>query len=82
MTAHVFAFRINWVRKNHIALVERIDSFMSIHAIDENNRKALSVAKLSLFAAESGCENVDFESALEVIIDYLKSNDKIFDKTA
>lgn len=55
---------------------------MFIHVIDENNRKALSVAKLSLFAVESGCENVDFESALEVIIDYLKSNDKIFDKTA
>ena len=55
---------------------------MSIHRIDENNRKALSVAMLSLQAVENGNEGVDVTSALEVIIDYLKSNDKIFDKTA
>ena len=55
---------------------------MYVHTIDENNRKALSIAKLSLHAVESGCESCDFESALEVVIDYLKLNDKIFDKSA
>lgn len=55
---------------------------MYIHTIDENNRKALNVAKISLYAMENGHEGVDVTSALEVIIDYLKSNDKIFDKTA
>ena len=71
--------KINCVK---VALVERTDFFMFIHTIDENNRKALNVAMLSLQAVENGIEGVDFASILEVIIDYLKSNDKIFDKTA
>lgn len=47
--------------------------------IDGNNRKALNVVKVALFAVENGCDNVDIPSILEVICDYLKSNDQIFD---
>lgn len=53
---------------------------MYIHAVDQNNMKALTVAMLSLKALENGCEDIDFSHAFEVICDYLKSNDRIFDK--
>ena len=50
-----------------------------IQTIDSNNLKALSVASLTLSAAENGLA-VDFISSLEVITDYLKCNNSIFDQ--
>ena len=50
-----------------------------IQTIDSNNLKALNVAYLTISAAENGLA-VDFISSLEVISDYLKRNDRIFDQ--
>ena len=51
-----------------------------INKIDENNMKALSVAKNLLFAVECGCTDIDYISLVGVIHDYLQLNDKIFDE--
>lgn len=53
---------------------------MYIHTIDENNMKALSVAKGLLQAAECGRFDVDFISLLGIICDYLQSNDNLFNE--
>ena len=51
-----------------------------IDKIDENNMKALSVAKTLLYAVECGHDDIDYISLIGVIHDYLQSNDKIFDE--
>lgn len=48
--------------------------------IDENNMKALSVVKTLLYAVESGHEDIDYISLIEVIHDYLYANDRIFNE--
>ena len=48
--------------------------------LDENNTKALSVASLALKALENGLDDVDVIACLEVIVDYLKLNYRIFDQ--
>ena len=48
--------------------------------LDSNNRKALGIASLTLKALENGLEEIDVECSLEVVCDYLKSNDHIFDE--
>ena len=50
-----------------------------IDKIDGNNTKALSIAHLLTTALENGIDDVDVISTVEVVRDYLKSNDKIFD---
>lgn len=51
-----------------------------IDKIDENNMKALSVAKGVLCALECGCTDIDFISLLGIICDYLQTNDTIFNE--
>ena len=51
-----------------------------IDKIDENNMKALSVAKSLLYAVENGCDNIDYISLIGVIHDYLQTNDAIFNE--
>lgn len=46
--------------------------------VDNNNYKALTVAKLMKYAIENGLDDVDVVGTLEVICDYLTHNDKIF----
>ena len=48
--------------------------------IDENNTKALSVASLTLMALENGLDDIDTTIFFEIICDYLKSNDHMFDE--
>ena len=47
--------------------------------IDNNNYKALTVARLMKYAIENGLDDFDVVGTLEVICDYLTNNDKIFD---
>lgn len=47
--------------------------------IDNNNYKALTVVRLMKYAIENGLDDFDVVGTLEVINDYLQSNDKIFD---
>jgi hypothetical protein len=51
-----------------------------IDKIDENNMKALSIVNALLFAIESGFDDIDYISVVNVIHDYLTMNDKIFDE--
>ena len=54
---------------------------MNINTIDQNNMKALTVAKGLLWAAQTGyIEDVDHVSLLQIICDYLQYNDKCFDE--
>ncbi len=46
---------------------------------DTNNTKALAITKLAIMAFENGLDGIDVVETLEVIHDYLKSNDVIFD---
>lgn len=55
---------------------------MFIHTLDENNTKALGIVKLAILALENGCDDFDVTTTLEVVRDYLKSNDGIFDSLA
>lgn len=53
---------------------------MYIHAIDQNNMKALAVAKGLLATVEGGHTDVDFISLLEIVCDYLELNNKLFNE--
>jgi hypothetical protein len=56
---------------------------MNIHAIDQNNMKALAVAKGLLKAAETGyVEDIDHVSLLGILCDYLQLNNQIFNEAA
>lgn len=63
---------------------EKSDIFMftneCIEKIDDNNTKAFSIIELIIKALENGIDNFDVVSNLEVIRDYLKSNNTIFDR--
>lgn len=50
--------------------------------VDRNNIKALAVISLAIIALENGCDDFDVTTIMEVIKDYLKSNDKILDGLA
>ena len=63
------------------APVEGGDCIMT-HAIDKNNFKALAIVSLAIMALENGCDDFDVVSALEVIRDYLTTNNKLFDGLA
>lgn len=52
----------------------------NIQEINGNNIKALNIAALTLTALENDLEKIDVISSLEVICDYLKCNDRIFDQ--
>ena len=47
--------------------------------LDANNRKALNVVHTALVFLDNGLEGMDIVEILEVVRDYLKINDKIFD---
>ena len=51
-----------------------------ISKIDNNNIKAFSITELIIKALENGIDDFDIVSNLEVIKDYLKSNNIIFDR--
>ena len=51
-----------------------------IERIDNNNTKAFSIIQLIIKALENGIDDFDVVSNLEVIKDYLKSNNMIFDE--
>lgn len=51
-----------------------------INKIDENNMKALSITKILLHAIECGHDDIDYLSAIGIIYDYLRLNDKLFDE--
>ena len=51
----------------------------TIEKIDCNNIKAFSITELVIKALENGIDDFDVISNLEVIRDYLKSNNLIFD---
>jgi hypothetical protein len=51
-----------------------------IAKLDTNNTKALSVASLALQVIENGLGDIDPTPFFEVICDYLKCNDRIFDE--
>lgn len=48
-----------------------------IHQIDANNTKALVTVQTALWGIINGAENFDVMTILEVIQDYLKTNEKI-----
>lgn len=48
--------------------------------LDKNNTKALSITELIIKALENGIDDFDVVSNLEIVRDYLKSNNSIFDK--
>ena len=48
--------------------------------LDNNNHKALEICNLTLTALDNGLDNIDVIASLEVIRDYLKTNNKIFSK--
>lgn len=50
-----------------------------ISKIDNNNIKAFSITELIIKALENGIDDFDVVSNLEVVRDYLKSNNLIFD---
>lgn len=53
------------------------------HTIDQNNLKALVVARGLLAAAETGyMGEIDHTTLLEIICDYLQLNDKILSESA
>ena len=47
--------------------------------VDRNNIKAFSITELIIKALENGIDDFDVISNLEVVRDYLKSNNLIFD---
>lgn len=47
--------------------------------LDANNLKALKIVSLAILALENGHDDFNVIEILEVIKDYLSSNDKIFD---
>ena len=53
-----------------------------VKQVDGNNIKALGIVTLAILALENGCDDFDVTNTLEVIRDYLKSNDLIFDGLA
>lgn len=53
---------------------------MFIQSIDRNNMKALAIITMLIKALEDGQTDVDCVSTLEVICDYLQSNNRIFDE--
>lgn len=48
--------------------------------LDTNNHKAMEVCRLTIKALENELEDVNVISSLEVIFDYLKTNDDVFCK--
>ena len=50
-----------------------------ISEIDNNNIKAFSITELIIKALENGIDDFDVVSNLEIIRDYLKSNNTILD---
>ena len=50
-----------------------------VERIDANNLKALKIVSLAILALENGHDDFNVIDILEVIKDYLSSNDKIFD---
>lgn len=48
--------------------------------IDNNNVKAFSITELVIKALENGIDDFDVITNLEIVRDYLKSNNTIFDK--
>lgn len=47
--------------------------------LDANNLKALKIVSLAILALENGHDDFNVIEILEVIKDYLSSNDEIFD---
>lgn len=50
--------------------------------LDKNNLKALAIVSLAISALENGHDDFDVTETLEVIKDYLRSNDLILDGCA
>lgn len=50
--------------------------------VDGNNLKALGIVSLAILALENGHDDFDIIEILEVIKDYLTSNNKVFDSLA
>ena len=51
----------------------------TISLLDTNNRKAYGIAALTVKALDNGLDDIDCINSLEVICDYLKKNDTVFD---
>ena len=50
-----------------------------VKQVDNNNLKALTIVRLAILALENGCDDFDIIEILEVIKDYLTTNNKVFD---